>query len=91
MPSGEDGLGNGVQLLSELSVIKVDFDIFQGEEKHFKNNIHTNISWLKSFFNEIGLFVFVIHMERGNDHPINFQPAAINILSVYVSFANVET
>lgn len=44
------GLGDRIQSLLKLLVIKIDFDITQDEEKYFKSNIHTHVGQYESFF-----------------------------------------
>lgn len=37
-------LDGSIQSLSELSIIKMNFNVASGEEKHFKSNIYNYIS-----------------------------------------------
>lgn len=37
-------LSNGIQPLSELSIVEIDLNITPGEEKHSKKNIYANVS-----------------------------------------------
>lgn len=86
--SGEKNLGDNIWLLTGLSVIKLDLNGGSGEKEYSTRNIYANICLWESFFKEIRLSDFAIHLEQGNEHPESFKPVAINFLSINVGLAN---
>lgn len=43
LPGGGKDLSGSIRPLPEFSVIEVDLNIAQDEERHFKSNIHHNV------------------------------------------------